>query len=159
MREVRNMDFIKETPSNIKELIRMSRAKSNWKIRLQAIEEMKKYDCQQVRDVIARLALHDKVYRVKEEAFQVAQGLGIKKQGKPIFLGRKDIGYKSSDFTKTFKRIRRECEMEDLNINIFKEKMLVIDPEMYDVMNYEKGTKLDIWIKDIYKSLPKDKEI
>lgn len=152
------MDFIKETPENINELIKMARNYRSWKMRLQAVEEMKKYDCQQVKDVIARLALHDKVYRVKEEAFKVAKGLGIKKHGKPIFLGRKDIGYKSSDFTKVFKKIRRECEMEDLNINIFKEKMLIIDPEMYDVMSYEKGTKLDIWIEEIYKCLPIDQK-
>ena len=152
------MDFIKETPENINELIKMARNYRSWKMRLEAVEQMKKYDCQQVKDVIARLALHDKVYRVKEEAFKVAKGLGIKKHGKPIFLGRKDIGYKSSDFTKVFKKIRRECEMEDLNINIFKEKMLIIDPEMYDVMSYEKGTKLDMWIEEIYKSLPNDQK-
>jgi hypothetical protein len=152
------MDFIKETPENINELIKMARDYRNWKTRLQAVEQMKKYDCQQVKDVIARLALHDKVYRVKEEAFKVAKGLGIKKHGKPIFLGRKDIGYKSSDFTKVFKKIRRECEMGDLNINIFKEKMLIIDPEMYDVMSYEKGTKLDMWIEEIYKCLPNDQK-
>lgn len=152
------MDFIKETPENINELIKMARDYRNWKTRLQAVEQMKKYDCQQVKDVIARLALHDKVYRVKEEAFKVAKGLGIKKHGKPIFLGRKDIGYKSSDFTKVFKKIRRECEMVDLNINIFKENMLIIDPEMYDVMSYEKGTKLDMWIEEIYKGLANDQK-
>jgi len=152
------MDFIKETPENINELIKMARNYRSWKIRLQAVEEMKKYDCQQVKDVIARLALHDKVYRVKEEAFKVGKELGVKKNGKPIFLGRKDIGYKSSDFTKIFKRIRKECEMGDLNINVFKEQMLIIDPEMYDVMSYEKGTKLDIWIEEIYKGLPNDQK-
>ncbi|PRR79634.1 HEAT repeat domain-containing protein [Clostridium vincentii] len=153
------MNFIKETPDNIKELIKMARDYRSWKTRLEAVEQMKKYDCQQVKDVIARLALHDKVYRVKEEAFKVGKELGIKKHGKPIFLGRKDIGYKSSDFTKVFKKIRTKCEMENFNLNIFKENMLIIDPEMYDVMSYEKGPNLDMWIKEIYKSLPDDQKI
>jgi len=153
------MNFIKETPDNIKELIKMARDYSSWKRRLEAVEEMRKYDCQQVKDVIARLALHDKVYRVKEEAYKAAQAFGLKKNGKPIFLGRKDIGYKSSDFTKVFKRIRKECEMEKFNIYIFKESMVKIDPEMYDVMSYEKGPKLDSWIEEIYKGLPNEQKI
>ncbi|MCS6110395.1 HEAT repeat domain-containing protein [Clostridium botulinum] len=151
------MDFIKETPSNINELVKMAGDKTNWKRRLQAVQQMKKYDCQQIRDVITRLALHDRVYKVKEEAFRVAQGLGIKKQGKPIFLGKKDIGYKSSDFTKIFKRIKRECKMDELDIKAIKDKLIIINPEMYDVMNFEKGKKLDEWIENKYKSLPKDK--
>lgn len=119
------------------------------------MHQMKKYDCQQVRDVITRLALHDRVFKVKEEAFRVAQALGITKQGKPIYLSKKDTGYKSSDFTKTFQRIKRECKMEELEIEKFKEKFLIVNHEMYDVMSFEKGKKFDEWIENKYKSLPK----
>ena len=149
------MDFIKETPSTIKDLIKMAGDKTNWKRRLEAVHQMKKYDCQQVRDVITRLALHDRVFKVKEEAFRVAQALGITKQGKPIYLSKKDTGYKSSDFTKTFQRIKRECKMEELEIEKFKEKFLIVNHEMYDVMSFEKGKKFDEWIENKYKSLPK----
>lgn len=151
------MDFIKETPTNIDELVKMANDKTSWKNRLNAVNQMKQYDCQKVRDVITRLAMHDKVFMVKEQAFRVAQALGIKIHGKPIYLGKKDIRYKSSDFTKIFNRIKRECKMEDLDIIKFKEKMLIINPEMYDVMLYEKGSRFDNWIEGIYKSLPKNK--
>ena len=150
------MDFIKETPSNIDELVKMAGDKTSWKRRLQSVQQMKKYDCQQVRDVITRLALHDRVFKVKEQAFRVAQGLEIKKNGKSIFLGKKDIGYKSSDFKKVFQRIKRECKMEELDLQKFKEKMKTINPEMYDVMTYEKDKKFDSWIEGIYKCLPKE---
>lgn len=152
------MEFMKETPKNISELVKKAGDKTNWKRRLEAVNEMKRYDCQQVRDVITRLALHDRVFKVKEEAFRVAQALGIKKNGKPIYLGKKDIGYKSSDFTKIFKRIKRECSMNELDLIKFKEKMKIINPEMYDVMQYEKGKKFDTWIEGKYKSLPKEKK-
>ena len=79
----------------------------SWKIRLAALNELKQYDCQQSRDVIIRLALHDKVYKVKEEAFRAAQAMGITYRGNPIRLGRKDIGFKTKDFTKVFLRIKR----------------------------------------------------
>ena len=83
------MSFIMETPKNIEDLVKDANRKHSWKIRLSALNELKKYDCRQSRDVITRLALHDKVYKVKEEAFRAAQAFGITKNGKPIFLGKK----------------------------------------------------------------------
>ena len=52
-------------PQNIDELVKDANRKHSWKVRLEALNELKKYDCQQSRDVITRLALHDKVYKVK----------------------------------------------------------------------------------------------
>lgn len=95
----------KGTPANISQLVKDANNKSSWKIRLAALNELKQYDCQQSRDVITRLALHDKVYKVKEEAFRAAQAMGITYRGNPIRLGRKDIGFKTKDFTKVFLRM------------------------------------------------------
>lgn len=92
-----------------------------------------------------------------EEAFRIAQSLGFEKNGKPIYLGKKDIGFKQSDYTKTFARIKRECKMEELDIQVFKEKFIIVNPEMYDVMLYEKSSNFDEWIENIYKCLPKKK--
>lgn len=88
----------KETPANIGQLVKDANNKSSWKIRLAALNELKQYDCQQSKDVITRLALHDKVYKVKEEAFRAAQAMGITYRGNPIRLGRKDIGFKTKDW-------------------------------------------------------------
>lgn len=143
------------TIDNIKELVKKSGNKNNWKIRLEAINELKHIDCQERKDVIIRLAIHDKVYKVMEEAFRIAQALGLKKNGKPIYLGKKDIGYNASKFKKVFARIKRECKMEELDTQTFKNKFIVVNAEMYDVMLYEKGNKLDKWIENIYKTLPK----
>lgn len=91
-------DMTKETPANIGQLVKDANNKSSWKIRLAALNELKQYDCQQSKDVITRLALHDKVYKVKEEAFRAAQAMGITYRGNPIRLGRKDIGFKTKDW-------------------------------------------------------------
>ncbi len=149
------MTISKETPINIAELVANANCKHSWKIRLAALDELKKYNCQQSRDVITRLALHDKVYKIKREAFLAAQALGITKNGRPIALGRKDIGFKSSDFTKIFQRIKREKKMEELDVSGFKEALQVLNPEMLDVMSFEKGSNLDAWIESTFKSLPK----
>jgi hypothetical protein len=150
------MSFIKKTPTNIDDLVKNANCKHSGETRLSALEELRKYDCQQSRDVITRLALHDKVYKVKEEAFRAAQALGIKKNGNPIRLGKKDIGYKPADFTKIFQRIKREKGMEELDLKEFKAALQNINPEMLDVMSFEKGTKLDSWIENTFKSLPKE---
>lgn len=149
------MTFIKETPAHINELKRKANNKNNWKERLEAVIELRKYDCQKSRDIITRLALHDKVFKVKEEAYRAAQALEINKNGKPIFLGKKDIGYKNKDYTKTFQCIKRESNMEVFDLKIFKEKFKQVNPEMYDVMKYEKSNKFDEWIENTYKGLPK----
>ena len=112
----------KGTPANISQLVKDANNKSSWKIRLAALNELTQYDCQQSRDVITRLALHDKVYKVKEEAFRAAQAMGITYRGNPIRLGRKDIGFKTKDFTKVFLRIKREKSMEELDLQLFASK-------------------------------------
>ena len=145
----------KGPPANISQLVKDANNKSSWKIRLAALNELKQYDCQQSRDVIIRLALHDKVYKVKEEAFRAAQAMGITYRGNPIRLGRKDIGFKTKDFTKVFLRIKREKSMEELDLQLFKEAFKTIAAEMYDVMEFEKGQKFDDWITNTYKCLPK----
>ncbi|MCS0451833.1 hypothetical protein [Vibrio diabolicus] len=88
--------------SKIKGLVKAANCKTSWKKRLSALQEIKSIDCRERQDVVIRLALHDKVYKVKEEAFRIAQSLGFTKNGQPIKLGRKNIGYKPKDFTKVF---------------------------------------------------------
>ncbi len=139
----------------VKDLVKKANDKTNWKTRLEALNQIKNIDCQQREDVIIRLAIHDKVYKVKHTAFLIAQELKYMKKGKPIYLGKKDIGYNSSDFTKVFLRIKRETNMNELNLLIFKEKFKQINIEMYDVMSYEKGNKFDEWITKLYTTLPK----
>ena len=143
---------------NVKELVEKAGNKNSWKIRLEAINKLKNIDCEERKDVIKRLAFHDRVYRVMQEAFKIAQSLGYKgKNGKPLYLGKKDIGYNAGDFKKYFIRIKKECKMEILDLQVFKDKFITVKPEMYDVMLYEKGDKFNDWIEKIYMSLPENK--
>ena len=152
------MALLKETPENIDKLVKEASFKHDYKARLSALNELRKYDCPQSRDVILRLALHDKVYKVKEEAFKAAKTLGIKKNGNPIKLGKKNIGYKLEDFIKVFLKVKEEKKMDTLNLFVFKEALKKANPEMYDVMLFEKGKKFDSWVKTSYNCLPKQKD-
>jgi hypothetical protein len=149
------MSFIMEIPENINELVKKSNCNYSWETRLAALDVLKEYNCQQSRDVITRLALHDKVYEVKKAAFLAAQALNITKNGNPIRLGKKDIGYKPKDFTKIFLRIKRDKKMEELDLNLFKETLKILNAEMYDVMNYVHRNTFDSWVETTFKNLPK----
>ncbi|MFT7003232.1 MAG: hypothetical protein ACJAWW_000567 [Sulfurimonas sp.] len=149
------MEILHETPENIAELVEQAGLTSDWKSRLLALNALKKYDCPESRDIIVKLALHDKIYKIKEEAFKATRALGITKKGKPIKLGKKNIGYKLEDFTEIFLSIRSDKKMNKFNLNLFKESLKTLNPEMYDVMKYEKSNKFDSWIKTTYNCLPK----
>lgn len=149
------MSIKNEIPTNITQLVKDANEKNSWRIRLSALNELCQYDCQQSRDVIIRLALHDKVYKVKHKAFTIAQAMGITYKGQPIRLGRKDIGFSPKDFTKTFLRVKREKAMDTLDLPLFKEAFKQLNPEMYDVMEFETGMKFDDWITKTYQCLPK----
>lgn len=151
------MNIVNETPKNINELLKMANYKLNWKIRMDAIQKMRKYNCEAVRDKIASMALCDRVFIVKKEAYKAAQSLKITVSGKPIFLSKKDTGYKLNDFKELFGIIKKQSKMEKIDIKKIKERMKILNPEMYDVMLCEKGKKFDTWIKDIYGALPKEK--
>ena len=83
------MNFVlKEVPENMEELKRKATNQSNWRERLEAVNELKNYDCEQSRSILTNLAIHDSVFAVKEAAFRAAQSMKITKNGQPIRLNR-----------------------------------------------------------------------
>jgi len=151
------MALLQETPQNIVELVEQASLKADYKARLKALSELRKYDCPESQDVITKLALFDKVYQVKQEAFKAAKVLKLQKNGKAITLGKKNIGYKLEDFTKIFLQIQSDKNMECLNLNLCKEHLKKLNPEMNDVMKYEKKDKFDSWVTTTFNCLPKIK--
>lgn len=139
----------------ISELIRQARDRSSWETRLNAVKELEKYDTPKTRDVIISLALHDRVYAVKEEAGSIANRLNYTKDGQKIVVTKKDTKYKNSDFTKLFHQVKRELEMEEFDLDLFKEKFSTTNPEMFDVMQYEHKDGFDTWVENRYLNLPK----
>ena len=43
--------------------------------------------------------------------------------------------------------------MEEFNLQVFKETFAILNPEMLDVMSFEKGNKLDEWIEKTFLGL------
>ena len=81
--------MLKEVPESMEELKRKATNQSNWRERLEAVNELKNYDCEQSRSILTNLAIHDSVFVVQEAAFRAAQSMKITKNGQPIRLNRR----------------------------------------------------------------------
>lgn len=146
--------MINETPANIEELKRMANNKQSWRERLKAVNELKEYDCQQSRDIVTRLALHDPVFNVKQAAFRTTQAFSITKGGKPIYLGKKPKGNLVKDITKKLSRVRDSLPTE-FTLEEFKVKFSELYPEAYDTYDGDLDKKFDKWLNNVIPSLPK----
>jgi hypothetical protein len=148
--------MINGVPPNIDELKKKANCKTSWRERLSAVNELKKYDCPQSRDILTRLALSDIVYAVREEAFRATQALGVKKNGKPIYLGKKKKGNLISGITKTLTKVRNALP-DDYSFEDFKSKFKELYPSAYDAYDGDKGDRFDKWLESSINSLPKKK--
>ena len=150
-----------ETKETLKKILKDLNCKTSWEVRAQTLEgAVKDYDLndpkyQSLKDKIIELTVHDKVSSVKEAGLKICQINKLTKNQKPISLTKKNIKYQSKDFNKIFSRIKKDKEMEGFNLEDFKKQFILVAPEMYDVMQFEKGEKFDLWIKNIYGSLRK----
>ncbi len=145
--------FITEVPSNIEDLKKKSNNKSSWRERLDSVNELKRYDCRESRDIIKVLALHDPVYKVMEAAFQAAQAFGITKKGKPIYLAKRKKGNLVEGITKILVRVRDSFEGE-FSLQDFKEKFKAMDLKTFDTYEGDMGDKFDEWLNNVIASLP-----
>lgn len=148
--------MIKGTPDNIEELKRMANNQNSWRDRLAAVEQLKNYDCQQSKDILTRLALHDIVFTVKEAAFRAAQAMGVTKKGKPIYLGKKPKGNLIEGINKKLTRVRDSLP-EGFSLDDFKEAFKKLYPAAYDAYEGDKGKQFDKWLTKVIPSLPKKK--
>ncbi|AQW61945.1 hypothetical protein B1779_01265 [Dehalococcoides mccartyi] len=138
---------------DIETLKKMANNKSNWRERLQAVEELGKMDCQQSKDILARLAIHDPVFRVKEVAFRAAQARNITYAGKPIFLGKKPKGNLIEGINKKLTVVRNKLN-EGFTLDDFKQKFAEMYPEAYDTYEGDKGEQFEKWLSNVIPTLP-----
>ena len=133
--------------------------KTSYRRRLHALNksvsnfDLNKDEFRNLGDKTVELALSDKVFDVRKAAIAVCQNNKLTKSGMPIALGKKFMPYKPNEITDVFLKIKRDNNMKELNLKLFKEQFQLNNPEMFDVMSYEKK-KLDAWIISIFTCLP-----
>lgn len=147
--------MINGVPSNIEQLKKQANNKNDWRERLSAVNVLKKYDCEQSKDILTRLAIHDPVFEVKNAAFRAAQALGVSKNGKPIYLGRKKKGNLVKDINKKLEKVKNSLP-DGYSFEDFKNKFQEKYPADYDV--YEGNKKdFDGWLRNCEANLSHNK--
>ncbi|MDP4203180.1 MAG: hypothetical protein Q8861_10820 [Bacteroidota bacterium] len=138
-----------ETPSNINAIIKDSFDKNNYKIRLNAVEELGKWKCSKSINRLLDLMKHDKIYSIKQNAFLKLQHLG-----EPVKLPKKKKGHLIKDINKKILKVYNSFQSASYSLTDFKIKFKEQYPEAYDVYLYEKNVQFDNWIASIVKHSP-----
>lgn len=138
----------------IDDLKRMANNMHNWRDRLCAVRVLSNWDCQQSRDILVRLAIHDPVFCVKEAAFRAAQAMGCTKNGQPIRLTKMPKGNLVKNINKILVEVRDSLN-PGFSLQEFKFAFQNYDPATYDIYDGNKGNHLDEWLSNVIPNLPK----
>ncbi|WP_430166550.1 HEAT repeat domain-containing protein [Peribacillus psychrosaccharolyticus] len=138
-------------PENYEELKKSAGRKSDWRERLDAVEELGQSKNTQTIDILVRLMNDDAVYKVQEAAYRQLKGLGLTDGIKAPTRKQGDLIKGTS---KTLLRIKKSLP-KDHSYNDFKEKLKNMRLDIYDTYEGEKGADFDKWLESTWESLNK----
>ncbi|KWW17455.1 esterase [Peribacillus simplex] len=138
-----------ELPENYEELKKSANRKSNWRERLDAIEELGQAKNQQTIDILTHIMNSDSVYKVQEASYRQ-----LKRLGEDVQLPSRKKGELVKGLTKILLRIKKSLP-EDHTYEEFKEKLQKMRMDIYDTYEGEKGADFDEWLESTWSSLSK----
>lgn len=136
-------------PENYEELKKQANRTSNWRERLDAVEELGHWKNKQIIAILMRLMNNDAVYKVQEAAYRK-----LKKLGEDVELPPRKKGDLVRDVTKISLRIKKSLP-EGHSYEEFKAKLQKMRLDVYDTYEGDKGTDFDKWLENMWASLPK----
>jgi hypothetical protein len=136
-----------ELPSNYEQLKISANRTSNWRERLDAVEELGQWKNKQTIDVLTHRMNNDAVYKVQEAAFRK-----LKEFGEDIQLPPRKKGDLIKGMTKILVRIKKSLPVGH-SFEEFKEKLKKMRLDVYDTYEGEKGADFDKWLENAWASL------
>jgi hypothetical protein len=152
---VKEIGILKKTeekstlPENYEELKKQASRTSNWRERLDAIEELGKWKNKQIVDILMRVMNNDPVYKIQDAAFRK-----LKKLGEDVQLPPRKKGDLVKDINKILLRIKKSLP-EGHSYEEFKEKLKKMRLDVYDTYEGDKGADFDTWLENTWTELPK----
>ncbi|WP_019419992.1 HEAT repeat domain-containing protein [Paenibacillus sp. OSY-SE] len=144
-----NQDVISELPSNYEELKKSVNRTSNWRERLDAVEELGQWKNKQTINLLTYRMISDDVYQVQEAAFRK-----LKEFGEDVQLPSRKKGDLIKGVTKILLRIKKSLP-EGHTYEEFKEKLKKMRIDVYDTYEGDKGADFDKWLENTWASLAK----
>ncbi|USB33952.1 HEAT repeat domain-containing protein [Paenibacillus sp. YPG26] len=142
-----NEELHSELPENYDELKKAANRTSDWRARLEAVEELGKLNHQQAIGVLKGILKNDPVLKVQEAAQRQLKGLG-----ENVAIPKREPGDLVPGITKLLLRIKKSLPKEH-SYEEFKEKLKKMRIDVYDVYEGNKGDEFDAWLEEKWASL------
>lgn len=144
---MKNIEVKSELPENFEELKKRASRMSNWRERMDAIEELGQWKEEHIIVILTRIMNNDTVYKVQEAAFRK-----LKKLGEDVQLPSRKKGDLIKGVNKILLRIKKSLP-EGHTYEEFKEKLKKMRLDVYDTYEGDKGADFDKWLENIWASL------
>lgn len=144
-----NEDIRQELPEHYDQLKKAANRSADWRARLEAVQELGKWEHQQTIDILTRLMDSDPVYKVQEAAYGKLRALG---QDVQLPSPNKPEPFKG--LSKIMLRIRKSLPREH-TFEDFKEKLRKMRIDIYDTYEGIKGDSFDEWLKKQWETAGK----
>lgn len=142
-----NKEVKSEVPPNFKELKKSADRKSNWRGRLDAVEELGQSKSESTIKLLKRIMATDTVFKVQDAAYRE-----LKKWGEDVSQPPKKKGDAIKDVSKILLRIKKSLP-KDHTFDEFEEKLKKMRLDVYDTYEGEKGAEFGKWLKETWESL------
>ncbi|CQR52750.1 HEAT repeat domain-containing protein [Paenibacillus sonchi] len=136
-------------PENYEELKKAAGRSADWRARLEAVEELGRFNHKQIIDILNRLMVSDPVYTVQEAAYEK-----LKAFGEEVTVPSKNKAELFRGISKIVLRIKKSLP-RDHSYEEFKEKLKKMRIDVYDAYEGEKGENFDAWLHKLWASATK----
>ncbi|MDR7315540.1 hypothetical protein J2X83_001783 [Brevibacillus nitrificans] len=147
MSNLHTSEIKNEFPPHFEDLKKSANRTSNWRERLEAVEELGRWRDPQTINLLKRLLINDSVYKVQEAAFQKLRNFGEDVQLPPQKKGDLIKGT-----TKSLVRIKKSLP-KGHTFEDFKEKLQKMRTDIYDAYEGEKGTDFEKWLESTWAGM------
>jgi hypothetical protein len=135
-----------EMPPNYDELRKAVNRASNWRLRLDAIEELGQWKHKRTIDVLLHRMNNDAVYKVVEAAHR-----NLVKFGEDVELPPRNRFELIKDANKVFIRIKKSLP-RDHTFEEYKEKLKNMRLDLYDTYEGDKGDEFEAWLENVWET-------
>ncbi len=121
---------------------------SNWRERLDAVEELGESKSRESIELLKYSMTGDAVYKVQEAAFRKLEAFG-----EEVTMPKRKHGELIKGTNKILLRIKKSLP-ENHSYEDFKEKVKKMRLDLYDTYEGDKGAEFDAWLKETWATLP-----
>lgn len=136
-----------DLPVNFNELKKSVNRASNWRERLDAVEELGKWKSRETIELLKHSYTGDAVYKIQEAAYRKLKDLG-----ENVTKPEQKTGELIKGTKKILLRIKKSLP-KDHSYEDFKEKVKKMRLDLYDTYEGEKGADFDKWLEEYWSTL------